>query len=72
MRRHFHSNALVDSLGNSPLADSSAPGLARRIHEQALVLTSADLYLCMALLAAALIVLIPFVPTRIYPPRAVA
>ncbi|UVL55528.1 MFS transporter [Pseudomonas sp. B21-035] len=72
VRRHFHSNALVDSLGNSPLADSSAPGLARRIHEQALVLTSADLYLCMALLAAALIVLIPFVPTRIYPPRAVA
>ncbi|MGF6590945.1 MFS transporter [Pseudomonas sp. 2835] len=72
VRRHFHSNALVDSLGNSPLADSSAPGLARRIHEQALVLTSADLYLCMALLAAALIVLIPCVPTRIYPPRAVA
>ncbi|UVM21112.1 MFS transporter [Pseudomonas wadenswilerensis] len=72
VRRHFHSNSLVDSLGNSPLADSSAPGLARRIHEQALVLTSADLYLCMALLAAALIVLIPFVPTRIYPPRAVA
>ncbi|KJK17379.1 MFS transporter [Pseudomonas sp. 2(2015)] len=72
VRRHFHSNALVDSLGNSPLADSSAPGLARRIHDQALVLTSADLYLCMALLAAALIVLIPFVPTRIYPPRAVA
>jgi len=72
IRRHFHSNALVDSLGNSPLADSSTPGLARRIHEQALVLTSADLYLCMALLAAALILLIPFVPTRIYPPRAVA
>ncbi|MFK0088141.1 MFS transporter [Pseudomonas sp. NPDC090755] len=72
IRRHFHSNALVDSLGNSPLADSSTPGLARRIHEQALVLTSADLYLCMAVLAAALILLIPFVPTRIYPPRAVA
>lgn len=72
LRRHFHSNMLVDNLGNSPLADGTAPGLATRIHEQALVLTSADLYLCMALLAAALIMLIPFVPTRIYPPRAVA
>jgi len=36
------------------------------------VLTSAVLFLCMALLALALILLIPFVPTRIYPPRAVA
>ena len=72
IRRHFHSSMLVDNLGNSPLADSQAPGLAKRIHEQALVLTSADLYLCMALVAGALILLIPFVPTRIYPPRAVA
>ncbi|MOA29285.1 hypothetical protein D3C78_1502900 [compost metagenome] len=72
VRRHFHSNNLVDSLGNSPLTDEGAAGLARRIHDQALVLTSADLYLCMALLALALILLIPFVPTRIYPPRAVA
>lgn len=72
VRRHFHSNTLVDNLGNSPLIDSQMPGLAKRIHEQALVLTSADLYLCMAVLAAALILLIPFVPTRIYPPRAVA
>jgi DHA2 family multidrug resistance protein len=36
------------------------------------VLTSADLYLVMAGFAVALICLIPFVPTRIYPPRAVA
>ncbi|MNE78247.1 hypothetical protein D3C80_1746330 [compost metagenome] len=72
LRRHFHSNTLVDNLGNSPLADGQVPGLAKRIHEQALVLASADLYLCMAVLAAALILLIPFVPTRIYPPRAVA
>ncbi|MBV6289237.1 MFS transporter [Pseudomonas aegrilactucae] len=72
VRRHFHSNALVDSLGNAPLVDDSAPDLARRIHEQALVLTSIDLYLCMALLALALTLLIPFVPTRVYPPRAPA
>src|SRR5690606_484582 len=43
LRRHFHSNHLVDSLGNAPLRDDRAPGLAQRIHEQALVLTSADL-----------------------------
>ena len=36
----------------------------------AMVLTSSDLYLCMAVLAVLLIVLIPFGPTRIYPPRA--
>lgn len=72
LRRHFHSNMLVDNLGNSPLVDASAGDLARRIHEQALVLTSADLYLCMALLSVALILLIPIMPTRIYPPRAVA
>ncbi|MBC7210835.1 MAG: EmrB/QacA family drug resistance transporter, partial [Pseudomonas sp.] len=72
LRRHFHSNHLVDSLGNAPLIDDNAAGLAKRIHEQALVLTSADLYLVMAGIAVALICLIPFVPTRIFPPRAVA
>ncbi len=72
LRRHFHSNHLVDSLGNAPLVDDRAPDLAHRIHEQALVLTSADLYLIMACIAVALICLIPFVPTRVYPPRAVA
>ncbi|MBK5008081.1 MFS transporter [Pseudomonas sp. S32] len=72
VRRHFHSNHLVDSLGNAALVDGNTPGLAARIHEQAAVLTSADLYLVMAGVAVALICLIPFVPTRVYPPRAVA
>ena len=72
LRRHFHSNHLVDSLGNAPLVDDQAAGLAQRIHQQAVVLTSADLYLVMAAIAFALICLIPFVPTRVYPPRAVA
>jgi len=72
LRRHFHSTHLSDSLGNAPLIDDSAASLARRIHEQALVLTSADLYLVMTCIAVALICLIPFVPTRVYPPRAVA
>ncbi|WP_295487409.1 MFS transporter [uncultured Pseudomonas sp.] len=72
LRRHFHSNHLVDSLGNAPLVDDTAANLAGRLHQQALVLTSADLYLVMAAVAVALICLIPFVPTRVYPPRAVA
>ena len=69
-RLHFHSTMLVDSLGNSPLVDSDAAGLAHRLHEQAVVLTSSDLYYVMAGVAAVLILLIFWMPTRIYPPRA--
>jgi DHA2 family multidrug resistance protein len=69
-RLHFHSTMLVDSLGNSPLADSDSAGLAHRLHEQAVVLTASDLYLCMAGVAVALILLIFWLPTRMYPPRA--
>jgi DHA2 family multidrug resistance protein len=69
-RLHFHSTMLVDNLGNSPLADSDNAGLAHRLHEQAVVLTASDLYLCMAGVAAALILLIFWLPTRMYPPRA--
>ncbi|MCY1288918.1 putative multidrug resistance protein EmrY [compost metagenome] len=67
-RLHFHSSMLVDRLGNSPLLDGA--GLAQRLHRQAVVLTAADLYLYMAALAVVLILIIPFVPTRIFPPRA--
>ncbi|MFL1527223.1 MFS transporter [Pseudomonas sp. O230] len=69
-RLHFHSTMLVDRLGNSPLADSDSAGLAHRLHEQAVVLTASDLYLCMSGIALALILLIFWLPTRIYPPRA--
>lgn len=69
-RLHFHSTMLVDSLGNSPLVDTDATGLAHRLHEQAVVLTSSDLYLCMAGVTLVLILLIFWLPTRIYPPRA--
>ncbi|PTT63714.1 EmrB/QacA family drug resistance transporter, partial [Pseudomonas sp. HMWF007] len=69
-RLHFHSTMLIDNLGNSPLADRSDPGLAHRLHEQAVVLTSSDLYVCMAGVAVALILLIFWLPTRIFPPRA--
>ncbi|WP_085582177.1 MULTISPECIES: MFS transporter [unclassified Pseudomonas] len=69
-RLHFHSTMLVDRLGNSPLAEPDGAGLAHRLHEQAVVLTSSDLYLCMAGVAVALILLIFWLPTRIFPPRA--
>ncbi|AKJ97834.1 DSBA oxidoreductase [Pseudomonas chlororaphis] len=69
-RLHFHSTMLVDSLGNAPLVDNDSAGLAHRLHQQAVVLTSSDLYLSMAGVALALILLIFWLPTRIYPPRA--
>ena len=61
---------LADQLGSFPLSadGESAATLARRV-QQATALTSADLYLCMAAVALLLILLIPFVATRIYPPR---
>ena len=73
-RRHHHSHMLADQLGSFPLSadGESAATLARRVQEQATALTSADLYLCMAAVALLLILLIPFVATRIYPPRAAA
>jgi DHA2 family multidrug resistance protein len=74
-REHFHSNVLVDQLGNQALITSqsvdAAHGLgelAHRIHEQAVVLTSADLYRVMAGVAVALLFLVPVLPVRIYPP----
>ncbi len=69
-RLHFHSTMLVDNLGNSPLVQSDNAGLAHRLHQQALVLTSSDLYLCMAGVVVVLILMIFWLPTRIYPPRA--
>ena len=69
-REHFHSMMLVDRLGNSPLLSAGAD-LARRVHQQAMVLTSSDLYLFVAALALLLVVFIPFGPTRIYPPGTV-
>ncbi|MEX3774878.1 MFS transporter [Pseudomonas sp. MYb118] len=69
-RLHFHSTMLVDRLGNSPLVDGDSAGLAHRLHEQAVVLTASDLYLCMTGVALVLILLIFWLPTRIYPPRA--
>jgi MFS transporter, DHA2 family, multidrug resistance protein len=74
-RERLHSNMLVDRLGNHALVTSqsidAAHGLgelAHRVHEQAVVLTSADLYRVMAGVAIALLFLVPVLPVRIYPP----
>jgi MFS transporter, DHA2 family, multidrug resistance protein len=76
-REHFHFTLLVDRLGREPLTvapsanhTASLADLAARIHAQAIVLTSADLYLVMAAIGTALIVLIPILPVRVYAPRA--
>ena len=74
-REHYHSSMLVDRLGNKALiagqsidATHGLGELAHRIHEQAEVLTSADLYRVMAGIAVAFLLIIPVLPVRIYPP----
>jgi DHA2 family multidrug resistance protein len=74
-REHFHSSMLVDRLGNNALITGQSIDavhglgeLAHRIHEQAVVLTSADLYRVMAGIAVAFLFVIPVLPVRIYPP----
>ncbi|EVT73793.1 MFS transporter [Stenotrophomonas maltophilia 5BA-I-2] len=70
-RRHFHSTVLVERLGEQPWL-AEGPQLGARLHAQVQALTSADLYLLVALVALAFIPLIAWMPTRIHPPRAVA
>jgi DHA2 family multidrug resistance protein len=74
-REHFHSSMLVDRLGNNALITGQSIDavhglgeLAHRIHEQAVVLTSADLYRVMAGIAVAFLFVIPVLSVRIYPP----
>ncbi|WP_348638428.1 MFS transporter [Paraburkholderia sp. D15] len=88
MRERFHSNVLVDALGNRPHAFATMQQnvfaclhcdphawlalLDQRIREQALVLASADVFRLMGCIALGLIVLTAVLPTRVYPPRAPA
>jgi MFS transporter, DHA2 family, multidrug resistance protein len=70
-RERFHSNVLVDQMGNRAYLgnqDIDVAQLAHRVHEHALVLMSADLYRVMACVAVALLLLVPVLPVRIYPP----
>lgn len=82
-----HMKVLLDQLGNHPqalaLAEHQLAGpagashssalalLAHQLGVQAQVLATADVYRCMAILAGVLLILIPLVPTRVFPPRAV-
>lgn len=68
-RNHFHSTVLSDRLGNLPAGVDMA-GVAQRMHAQVVTLTSADLYLTVAAIALAMILIIPIMPTRVFPPRA--
>lgn len=70
-RMHYHSSMLVDQVGNNNMLIEGSGQLAKRVHIQASVLSSADLYLIVGVLAVFVLVLILLVPTRIYPPRAV-
>jgi DHA2 family multidrug resistance protein len=86
LRERFHSNVLIDQLGNRPQVFAIAQqDLAARLHvdahaalalldqhirEQALVLASADVFRLMAGVALLLILLTAVIPTRVYPPRA--
>jgi DHA2 family multidrug resistance protein len=78
-REHFHSNTLVNQWGNSGQGLSfshsgseSLSALAEQIHVQAVVLASADVYQVMVVLTVILILFIPLMATRVYPPRPLA
>ena len=73
-REHFHSNVLVDRLGNqvsqlAPLLPADSAALAGRIHRQALVLTYADAYLGVIAVIALLALVLLILPKRAYPPQ---
>jgi DHA2 family multidrug resistance protein len=80
-REHYHSNRLVDHLGNAQQAlglrleqlggAENIGRLAGQVRGQAGVLAASDTLLAMSWLAAALLVLIPLMPLRVYPPRPV-
>jgi DHA2 family multidrug resistance protein len=72
-REHFHSHVLVDRLGNRPrLPGEDLVAISSHVREQALVLASADVFRLMAVVSVALVILIPILPTRIFPPGTAA
>lgn len=72
-REHFHSTVLVDQLGNRAFYSHTQKiaEVANRIEDQVMVLTSADLYLYVAIACAALLPLVAILPTRIFPPSVI-
>lgn len=84
-REHLHSNVLLDGAGRGWFArqagtaagqNSPQPAvlaaLAHAVHDQALVLASADIYLVMVGVAVVMLLLNLILPQRVYPPAAVA
>lgn len=78
-REHFHSNTLVNQWGSSGQslslprsASNGLSGLAEQIHMQAAVLAFADVYQVMTVLSVMLILFIPLMALRVYPPRPLA
>ncbi|MEC4593833.1 MFS transporter [Nitrospirillum amazonense] len=74
-REHTHSNILLDHYGASNFVLSGLndkprdlAAFAQAVRDQALVLTTADINLVMIGIAVALLLLIPILPTRVYPP----
>ncbi|WP_233237963.1 MFS transporter [Bordetella sp. LUAb4] len=84
-REHLHSHVLVDQMGNRPQAwtwalrevssrlnidaHAALAIMDERIRAQASILASADVLRTMAVIAVLFILAIPFVPTRIEPPK---
>lgn len=72
-RGQFHFYALMDQIGNSQMSDVTVQGsalasLGQQVAQQAQVLASADIDRYMTVLAIALMILIPFATTRVFPP----
>lgn len=79
-REHFHSNVLANHAGlarwsatTDPLNTGTVPAaLAEQLRLQATVLATADTYRIMAVLTVLLILFIPVMATRVFPPRPVS
>ncbi len=78
-REHTHSDLLLDQYGNSRFALAgfhldygSLGGFAAAVRTQAMVLTSADIYVVMLFVIAVLLVLTILIPKRVLPPSAMA
>lgn len=68
-REHAHSNILLDRYGARRFGLTGNPSaFAGAVRGQALVLTAADIELVMIGIAVALLLLVPLLPTRVYPP----
>jgi DHA2 family multidrug resistance protein len=78
-REHVHSNILLDGYGRSLFtlhglntAPDDLAALAERVRTQAVVLTVADINLVAVGIVVAVLLILPILPTRVYPPASTA